>query len=96
MNYLGNERDRFFDFDHGHVAVAGEVENYRFLENCLIEFAENQQKKSVFSILSPSVMKNCKIVSENFRVFFRIYNVQIGKIFKNRFFQILIFAFLIF
>ena len=70
------------------------VENYRFLENCSIEFAENQQKKSVFNILSPSVMKNCKIVSENFRVFFRLYNVQIGKIFKNRFFQILIFALL--
>ena len=57
MNYLVNDRDRFFDFDHGHVAEAGEVENYRFLENCSIEFAENQQK-SVFNILSPSVMKN--------------------------------------
>ena len=70
MNYLGNDRDRFFDFDHGHVAEAGKVENYRFLENCSIEFAENQQNKSVFNILTPSVMKNCKIVSENFRIFF--------------------------
>ena len=70
MNNLKLGRDRFFDFDHGHVTEAGKVENGRFLENCPMNFAENQQKKSVFNILSPQIMKNFKIGSENFRIFF--------------------------
>ena len=46
------------------------VENYRFLENCSLEFAENQREKSVFNILSPPIIKNFKIESENLRIFF--------------------------
>ena len=69
MNYLGNDRDRFFDFDHGHVAEAGKVENYRFLENCSIEFAENERKKSFFNMLSPPILKNMEIESENLTIF---------------------------
>ena len=34
MNNLELGRDRFFDFDNGHVTEAGKVENRRFLENC--------------------------------------------------------------
>ena len=67
MNNLVSGRDRFFDFEHGHVTKAGEVQNYRFLENCSKEFAENQRKKSVFNILPPPIMKNG---SESLRIFF--------------------------
>ena len=42
MNYLKPRRDRFFDFDLGHVAEAGKVENCRFLENCSMDFDEKQ------------------------------------------------------
>ena len=35
-----------------------------------MEFAENQGKKSVFNILAPPIIKNFKIGSENFRIFF--------------------------
>ena len=41
MNKLGNCRDRFFDFDHGHVREAGKVEIYRFLENLSIKINKN-------------------------------------------------------
>ena len=87
MNCLVLWRDRFFDFDLGHVTEAGKDENCRFLENCSMEFAENQQKKSVFNILSAQVMKNFKIGSENFRIFFSTLHVQIGKIFKKSIFS---------
>ena len=73
MNCLVLQRDRFFDFDPGHVREAGKVENCRFLENGPMEFAENQQKKSVFNILSPQIMKNFEIGSENFQIFFGLY-----------------------
>ena len=73
MDYLVSGRDRFLDFDHGHVTEAGEVENYRFLENCSKEFAENQRKKSVFNILPSPIMKNFKIGSESLQIFFRLY-----------------------
>ena len=41
MNNLEKRRDRFFDFDHGHVREAGKVEIYRFLENLLIKINKN-------------------------------------------------------
>ena len=65
-----NGRAIFFDFVTWSAEEPDKVENYRFLENCSMEFAENQQKKSVFNILSPPIMKNFKIGSENFRIFF--------------------------
>ena len=73
MNKLGNCRERFFDLDHGHVTEADKVENYRFLENCSMKFAENQGKKSVLNLLLPPIIKNFKIGSENFPIFFRFY-----------------------
>ena len=51
-----------------------------------MEFAENQGNKSVFNILSPSIMKNFKIGSENFRIFSNLH-VQIGKIFQKSIFS---------
>ena len=41
MNNLELGRDRFFDFDHGHVREAGKVEIYRFLENLRMKMNEN-------------------------------------------------------
>ena len=58
MNNLGNRRDRFFDFDLGHVTEAGKDENYQFLENYPMEFPEIRRKKSVFNILSLPIKKN--------------------------------------
>ena len=41
MNNLATSRDRFFDFDHGHVREAGKVEIYRFLESLAMKINEN-------------------------------------------------------
>ena len=41
MNIVVNSRDRFSDFDLGHVTEVGEVENYRLLENGSMDFDEN-------------------------------------------------------
>ena len=65
-----NVRDRFLNFVTWSAEESDKVENYRFLENCSMKFAENQQKKSVSNILSPSIIKNFKIGSENLRIFF--------------------------
>ena len=70
MNNLVPRRNRFSDFDLGHVMEAGKVKNYRFLENCSMEFAVNQQRKSVSNMISPPIMKNFEIGSENFRIFY--------------------------
>ena len=78
------------------MTEAGKVENCRFLENCSMEFAENQQKKLVLNILSPPIMKNFEIGSENFRIFFDFTCADRQNFQKNRFFQISIFALLIF
>ena len=86
MNNLELGRDRFFDFDHGHVTEVGKLEIYRFLENCSMEFTENQGKKSVFNILSPPIIKNFKIGSENLPIFSTLH-VQKGKIFKKSIFS---------
>ena len=90
-----NGRATFFDFVTWAAEESDKVENYRFLENCSIEFAENQQK-SVFNIFSPPIMKNFKIGSENFRIFFDFTCADRQNFQKNRFFQILIFALFIF
>ena len=52
-----NSRDRFFDFDHGHVSEAGKVEIYRFLENLLIKIDENLQLKVFSDALSDARQK---------------------------------------
>ena len=61
MDNLVNGRDRFFDFDHGHVTEAGKVEIYRFLENCSMDFDENQAAWSLFDTLSAENIKSAKI-----------------------------------
>ena len=71
MNNLLLWRDRFFDFDLCHVTEADKVDNCRFLENCWMEFAENQ-RKSVSDVLSPPIIKNFKNGSKNLPFFFQI------------------------
>ena len=62
------------------------VENYRFLENCSMEYAENHQKKSVLNTLSPPIMNNYKIGSANLRIFSTLH-VQIDQIFEKSIFS---------
>ena len=50
---------------------SNKVENYRFLENCQMEFAESRRKKSVSKVLSPRIIKNG---SENLPIFFNAKN----------------------
>ena len=69
MNNLATGRDRFFDFDHGHVREAGKVENYRFLENCSMDFDENQAAWSLFDTLSVENIKSAKIKIRKNRFF---------------------------
>ena len=72
MNNLEPGRNRFFDFDLGHVTEAGKVENCRFLEN-LTYFHLNLRKtwKSGMKIFG----------------FFSTLHVQIGKIFEKSIFS---------
>ena len=65
-----NLRDRFLNFVTWAAEEPDKVENYRFLENCSLEFAENQRENTVFNIISPPIIKNLKIGSENFRIIF--------------------------
>ena len=51
---------------------------------------------SVFNVLSPPIIKNLKIGSENFPTFFDFTCADRQNFQKNRFFQILIFALMIF
>ena len=69
-NRENNVRDRFLNFVTWSAEESDKVENYRFLENCSMEFAENRRKKSVFNILSPPIIKIFKIGSENLPIFF--------------------------
>ena len=62
------------------------VENFRFLENCSMEFAENQQKKSVFNIFYLQLWKTSKSGVKIFG-FFSTLHMQIGKIFKKSIFS---------
>ena len=64
MNNLVSRRDRFFDFDLDHVTEAGKVENYRFLENSLMDFDENQAAWSLFDTLSAENIKSRKLKFE--------------------------------
>ena len=88
-------RSTFLDFVTWLAEESDKVENYRFLENCSMELAENQQKKSVFNILSSPIIKNFKIGSENLRIFFDFSCADRQNFQKNGFFQILIFTLLI-
>ena len=82
-----NVRNRFLNFVTWSAEESDKVENYRFLENCSMEFAENQGKKSVFNILSPPIIKNFKIGSENLRIFFDFTCAERQNFSKNRFFK---------
>ena len=61
MKYLVPRRNRFFDFDLGHVIEAGKVENYRFLENCSTDLDKNQATWSLLDTLSADNIKSSKI-----------------------------------
>ena len=63
-------RDRFLNFVTWSAEESDKVENYRFLENCSMEFAENQRKKSVSKVLSPPIKKTINIGNENLPIFF--------------------------
>ena len=89
-------RATFFDFVPRTGEESDKVENYRFLENCSIEIAENRREKSVLNALSPPIIKNFKIGSENFPAFFDFTCAHMQNFQKNRFFQIFTFALLIF
>ena len=52
-----NCRDRFFDFDHGHVGEAGKVEIYRFLENLSMKINENLELEVFGGALSDAIRK---------------------------------------
>ena len=65
-----NVRDRFLNFVTWSAEESDKVENYRFLQNYSMKFAENRGKQLVFNILSPPIIKNFKIGSENFPIFF--------------------------
>ena len=56
-----NVRDRFFDFVAWSAEEPDEVENYRFLENCSMDFDENQATWSFFDTLSAENIKSAKI-----------------------------------
>ena len=59
MNILEKSRDRFFDFDHGHVTEGVKVEKYWFL-------------KKIFNVLSILISKTSKAGVKICR-FFNIY-----------------------
>ena len=64
-----NVRSRFLNLVTWSAEESDKVENYRFLENYSMEFAENQGMKSVLNILSPPIIKNFKIGGENLPIF---------------------------
>ena len=80
-----NGRATFFDFVTWAAEKSDKVENYRFLENCSMKFAENQQRKSVLNILSLPIMKKFKIGSKNFQFFFDFTCADRKKIYLNNF-----------
>ena len=57
MNCLVLQRDRFFDFDPGHVTEAGKVEIYRFLENLSVKINKNLYLDVFDDALSDAIRK---------------------------------------
>ena len=51
----------FFDFVTWAAEESDKVENYRFLENCSMDFDENQAAWSLFDTLSAENIKSAKI-----------------------------------
>ena len=56
-----NGRATFFDFVTWAAEESDKVENYRFLENCSMDFDENQAAWSLFDTLSAQNIKSAKI-----------------------------------
>ena len=90
-----NTRGQFFNFVMWPSEESDKVENYRFLENCSMEFAENQGKQSFFNRRSPQIIKNFKSAVKICE-FSQLYMCRQAKFSENRFFKILISALLIF
>ena len=62
-------RDRFLNFDTLSAEESDKVENYRFLENCSMDFDKNQAVWSVFDSLSAEIIKSAKIKIQKNRFF---------------------------
>ena len=56
-----NGRATFFDFVTWSAEEPDKVENYRFLENCSMDFDENQAAWSLFDTLQAENIKSAKI-----------------------------------
>ena len=56
-----NVRDRFLNFVTWSAEESDKVENYRFLENCSMDFDENQAAWSLCDTLSAENIKSAKI-----------------------------------
>ena len=59
-NRENNVRDRFLNFVTWSAEESDKVENYRFLENCSMDFDENQAAWSLFDTLSTENIKSAK------------------------------------
>ena len=71
-----NRQATFFDFVTWAAEESDNVENYRFLENCSMDFDENQGTWSLFDTLSAENIKSAKIkISKNrfFENFFYLH-----------------------
>ena len=64
-----NVRGRFLNFVTWSAEESDKVENYRFLENCSMEFDENQDAWSLFDTFSAENIKNAKITIRKNRFF---------------------------
>ena len=64
-----NVRNRFLSFVTWSAEESDKVENYRFLENCSMDFNEIQAAWSLFDTLSAENIKNAKIKIRKNRFF---------------------------
>ena len=56
-----NVRGRFLNFVMWPCEESDKVKNYRFLENCSMDFDDNQAAGSIFDTLSAENIKSAKI-----------------------------------
>ena len=82
-----NVRYRFLNFVTWPAEESDKVENYRFLENCSMDFDENQAAWSLFDTLSAENIKSAKIkIRKNgfFQILiFTLLIISAGKVSKS-------------
>ena len=76
MNREKNVRDRFLNFGTWSAEEPEKVENYRFLENCSMDFDENQAAWSFLDTLSAENIKSAKIKISKNRFFENFANLH--------------------